>query len=61
MRLDITINKRSGEITVEAEGYQGSGCVYALDLLQKLTGLRTVSEENKTDQVHTIECLRARM
>ena len=59
-RLDIKIDKKSGEITVEADGYQGVGCVHALELLQSLTGLKTVSEENKDEQVHTVECLRAR-
>lgn len=59
-RLDITINKYTGDIEVEAEGYTGGSCIEAIELLQSLTGLKTISETNKEDTVHTVECLLAR-
>jgi len=58
-QIDIKISKRTGEISIEGVGYEGNGCVHDIDELQNLIGLKTLSDE-KTDNVHTVECLRTR-
>ena len=59
-QIEIKISKRTGAISHEGFNYVGGTCVHALEEVQKLMGFRTLSEENKPECVHTVECIQAR-
>lgn len=58
--IEIKISKHTGEITHEGFDYSGGSCVHAMEEIQRLIGLRTLTEETKPESVHTVECIRAR-
>jgi hypothetical protein len=58
--IKIMIHRREGKIKVEAENYEGTGCVNDIEEIQQLLGLTTIEEELKPEYAHTVEVLRAR-
>lgn len=50
-QIKITIDKKTGEFTIEGEGYDGSHCAEDIDNLMLIIGADTISEETKPEYV----------
>lgn len=49
--IEARINKKTGELTLEAFGYQGNGCAADLDQIISLMGGMTVDARPKDENV----------
>lgn len=54
MEIKITIDKETGKISVEGEGYRGPKCLQDIDELTKLIGAQTVSDRAKAEFVQRV-------
>lgn len=53
-QIIIKYNKKSGTTKVEGDGFVGGECITAIDQLQNILGMQTVSEEPKEELAHLV-------
>ena len=54
MEIKVSIDKETGKITVEGEGYRGPKCLQDIDELTKLLGATTISDKAKSEFVQRV-------
>lgn len=51
MEIKVSIDKDTGKITIEGEGYRGPKCLQDIDKLTKLLGAAIISDRAKNEFV----------
>lgn len=54
MEIEVTIDKKTGDISFEAQGYAGHQCVTDIQELMDLIGGSTVEEHGKDEYVQEL-------